>query len=52
MKTTYVIVSSSYFCRSDDCFESYIERELLRKVAYFKELASVVSWVIDCGGLN
>ena len=25
-------------CRSDDCFESYTERELLKKIAHFKEL--------------
>ena len=29
---------SSCCCRSDDCFESYTERELLQKIAHFKEL--------------
>ena len=29
---------SSCCCRNEDCFESYTERELLKKIAHFKEL--------------
>ena len=32
------LCSSRSCCRSDDCFESYTEKELLRKIACFKEL--------------
>ena len=45
-------------CRSDNCFESYTERELLQKTAHFKEfgdsseIVSVVTWNIDCARLN
>ena len=35
---TQVCGSVSCWCQSDDCFESYTERELQRKITYFKEL--------------
>ena len=60
VKTHLCSSRSGCCCRSDDCFESYTERELLRKIAHSKagnfgdtsEIVPVVSWDIECGGLN
>ena len=61
IKTHLCSSKSGCCCWSDDCFESYTERELLQKIPHFKELwnfgdssevVSVVSKDIDSGGLN
>ena len=36
--STLTTIYSGCYRRSDDCFESYTERELLRKISHFKEL--------------
>ena len=59
MKTHLCSSRSSCCCWSNDCFESYTERELLWKIAHFRnfgdssEIVSVMSWgYTDCGKLN
>ena len=58
MKTAYVIVSSSYFVGAMTVLkaisrESYCGRSLIsRNFGGSSEIASVVGWVIDYGGLN